>query len=109
LDAFFVLRSQVRPVPAVTWGEDPIFMPHVILPAEHSDADLVLATQVAEAVDSAELFVAWTRDSGRATPEVEAVLREPLPPVAMGFALLLEGLAELWRAVVRRDSAPRTR
>ena len=73
-------------------------MPHVILPAEHTDADLVLAAHVAQAVDSAELFVAWTPHSGPAIPEIEAELREPLHPAAETVALFVQGLVELWLA-----------
>ena len=35
-------------------------MSHLYLPAEHTDTDLALASAVAEAIDSNELFVAWT-------------------------------------------------
>ena len=48
-------------------------MPHLYLPSEHTDTDLALASAVAEAIDSNELFVAWTLDSGCvAAPEVRA-------------------------------------
>jgi hypothetical protein len=80
-------------------------MPHVILPAEHTDADLVLAAHVAHAVDSAELFVAWTPHSGPAIPEIEAELREPQHPVA----LFVQGMVELWRALTGRRPAAQTR
>ena len=39
-------------------------MSHLYLPAEHTDTDLALASAVAEAIDSNELFVAWTFESG---------------------------------------------
>jgi hypothetical protein len=84
-------------------------MPHVILPAEHTDADLILASQVAEAVDSAELFVTWTPQSGPAIPEIEAELREPLHPLAEAAALFAQGLAELWRAITGRRAAAESR
>lgn len=80
-------------------------MPHVILPAEHTDADLILASQIAEAVDSAALFVAWTPRSGAAIPEIEAELREPPHPLAEAAALFAQGLAELWRAITGRRPA----
>ena len=35
-------------------------MSHLYLPTEHTDTDLALASAVAEAIDSNELFVAWT-------------------------------------------------
>ena len=80
-------------------------MPHVILPADHTDADLILASQVADAVDSAELFVAWTPNGGAAIPEIEAELREPLHPFAEAVALFAQGLVELWRAITGRHPA----
>jgi hypothetical protein len=84
-------------------------MPHVILPAEHTDADLILASQIAEAVDSAELFVVWTPQSGHAIPEVAAELREPLHPLAEAAALFAQGLVELWRAITGRRAAAQSR
>ena len=52
-------------------------MSHLYLPTVHTDTDLALASAVAEAIDSNELFVAWTMESGCvAAPEVRArVLR----------------------------------
>jgi hypothetical protein len=48
-------------------------MSHLYLPTEHTDTDLALATAVAEAIDSNELFVAWTMESGCVSaPEVKA-------------------------------------
>jgi hypothetical protein len=64
-------------------------MSHLYLPAEHTDTDLALASAVAEAIDSNELFVAWTLDSGCvAAPEVRARVRRPEAPQrsAMGEA-----------------------
>jgi hypothetical protein len=66
-------------------------MSHLYLPTEHTDTDLALASAVAEAIDSNELFVAWTMDSGCvAAPEVKArILRPELPqrsPLAEAFA-----------------------
>ena len=80
-------------------------MPHVILPAAHTDADLILASQVAEAVDSAELFVVWTPAGGPAIPEIQAELREPLHPLAEAVALFAQGMIELWRAITGRRPA----
>ena len=37
-------------------------MPHLYLPSDHTDADLVLAADIAAAVSSAELYVTWTID-----------------------------------------------
>jgi hypothetical protein len=51
-------------------------MSHLYLPTEHTDTDLALASAVAEAIDSNELFVAWTMGSGCvAAPEVKARVR----------------------------------
>ena len=66
-------------------------MSHLFLPTEHTDTDLALASAVAEAIDSNELFVAWTLDSGCvAAPEVRArILRPEQPhrsPLAEAFA-----------------------
>ena len=44
-------------------------MPHLYLPRDHTDADLVLAADVAAAVSSADLYVTWTHDGRlRASP-----------------------------------------
>ena len=64
-------------------------MSRLYLPAEHTDTDLALASAVAEAIDSNELFVAWTLDSGCvAAPEVRARVRRAEVPQrsAMGEA-----------------------
>ena len=57
-------------------------MPSLYLPADHTDADLVLAGQIAERIDSAELYVAWT--PGAPGPRVpqrpwSEPIREPAP------------------------------
>jgi hypothetical protein len=77
-------------------------MPHLYLPTEHTDADLVLAADVAAAVSSADLYVTWTLDAGQAAPEVEAVVREerapePAHPVGELFVALFRGFAALWQ------------
>ena len=52
-------------------------MPHLHLPIDHTDADLVLAANLAEIVGSEDLYVAWTHEAGAgAVPEVEAEVRE---------------------------------
>ena len=75
-------------------------MPHLYLPTDHTDADLVLAADVAAAVSSADLYVTWTLDAGAGVPEVEAVVREERPEVPVnpfaGLAVaLLAGLVAL--------------
>ena len=80
-------------------------MPHLYLPSDHTDADLVLAADVATAVSSADLYVTWTLESGAGTPEIEAVVREERPPapVANPFAelvvALFQGVAALWQSL----------
>jgi hypothetical protein len=72
-------------------------MSHLYLPAEHTDTDLALASAVAEAIDSNELFVAWTMDSGCvAAPEIKARTRRVAEPPQRGqFA---EAMAEIGAA-----------
>jgi hypothetical protein len=79
-------------------------MPHLYLPTEHTDADLVLAADVAAAVSSADLYVTWTLDAGAGAPEVEAVVREERPapesnPFADLFVAVFQGIAALWRTL----------
>ena len=89
-------------------------MPHLYLPTEHTDADLVLAADVAAAVSSADLYVTWTIDAGVGAPEVEAVVREEPIPVRNAFVELFaaigHGVATLWRAITgpgpQRVAAP---
>jgi hypothetical protein len=76
-------------------------MPHLYLPSDHTDADLVLAADVAAAVSSADLYVTWTHEAGPGTPEVEAVVREqsaPAQPNAFAslFVAMMRGVAALW-------------
>lgn len=53
-------------------------MSRLYLPTEHSEIDRALASAVAEAVESAELFVAWTLDGGAAlAPEPEQARVRP--------------------------------
>jgi hypothetical protein len=76
-------------------------MPHLHLPAEHSDADIVLAASVAASVGSEDLYVAWTHDTGAgAVPEVEAVLRDDRPSGLTTFVrALAEGMLALWHGL----------
>jgi hypothetical protein len=62
-------------------------MSHLYLPAEHTDIDLALASAVAEAIDSNELFVAWTCDSGSvsAEPAARSPLAEALSEIGAAF------------------------
>jgi hypothetical protein len=78
-------------------------MPHVHLPAVHSDADLVLAANVAAVVGSEDLYVAWTHEAGPgAVPEVDAIVREQGPSVvATFFHALLAGVSAMWTALTQ--------
>src|SRR4051812_50170705 len=88
-------------------------MSHLYLPAEHTDIDLALASAVAEAISSNELFVAWTCDGGTvAAPEVKAMVRKPEPPLRNPFAEALIEIVAAFHAFVnllffRRDSHPK--
>jgi hypothetical protein len=93
-------------------------MPHLYLPTDHTDADLVLAADVAAAVSSSDLYVTWTFDAGAGAgaPEVEAVVREerdqpPVNPFAELVVALFQGVAALWRSLTgppaqRVETAP---
>ena len=78
-------------------------MAHLYLPLEHTDADLVLAGQIAEAIDSAELYVTWTPEHGCAVPEVVAELRVASPTFAETLGLVLEAVRDLWGALRGRS------
>jgi hypothetical protein len=77
-------------------------MSHLYLPAEHNDTDLALASAVAEAIDSNELFVAWTYDTGVSTPPVvKAFLRRgPEPAPRNPFAEALSEIAAAFGALM---------
>jgi hypothetical protein len=78
-------------------------MPHLHLPADHSDADIVLAASLAATVGSEDLYVAWTHDAGAgAVPEVEAVLRDPRPSAVASLArTLFDGMRALWNGLTQ--------
>ena len=92
-------------------------MPHLHLPVDHTEADLVLAANLAEIVGSADLYVAWSHEAGPgAVPEVEAVVREQraVSPLGEMLAALAAGFTTFWRALtgrpedggIRDDAAP---
>ena len=81
-------------------------MPQLYLPAAHTDADLVLASQIAARIDSAELHVAWSAERGQVVPEVAAVLREPAAQWTDALTLVLGVVRELWLALFDRDARP---
>src|SRR5687768_11647139 len=77
-------------------------MPQLFLPAAHSDADLVLASQIAARVDSGELHVAWSPDHGPVVPEVSALVREPAAEHGV-LAMILGVVYDLCLALLNRD------
>jgi hypothetical protein len=72
------------------------------LPVEHTEADLVLAGQIAESIASAELYVTWTAGNGHAAPEVSAELLDDDPSWP---SLILQAIRELWGALRGREPA----
>jgi hypothetical protein len=72
------------------------------LPVEHTEADLVLAGQIAESIDSAELYVTWTPGNGHAAPEVSAELLDEEPSWP---SLIVQAIRELWAALRGREPA----
>jgi hypothetical protein len=76
-------------------------MPHLHLPIDHTDADLVLAANLADIVGSEDLYVAWTQDSGSGIPEIEAVVTDERPPGPFAELLvwLATGFVAFWRAL----------
>ena len=80
-------------------------MPHLHLPVDHTDADLVLAANLAEIVGSEDLYVAWSHESGPgAIPEVEAVVREERlsSPLVEVVGAVAAACSAFWRALVGR-------
>ena len=78
-------------------------MAQLYLPAAHTDADLVLAGQIAERVASGELYVTWTPAEGTAVPGVMAELREPGARWTDTIALVLRAVRELWTVLLSRE------
>src|SRR3954468_4830849 len=78
-------------------------MPHLHLPADHSDADIVLAASVAATVGSEDLYVSWTFDAGAgAVPEVDAVVRESRPSALVTVArTVFGGVRALWHSLTQ--------
>ena len=75
-------------------------MPQLYLPAAHTDADLVLASQIATRIDAAELHVAWSPEHGQVVPEVPALAREP----AVRTMGLFGVIATVVRAIFGRET-----
>jgi hypothetical protein len=82
-------------------------MPHLHLPLDHSDADLILAASVAVGVGSEDLYIAWTHHAGPgAVPEIEALVRhERRSPVASVLDGVVAGLMALWHGFTHGPAA----
>ena len=85
-------------------------MPTLHLPADHTDTDVALATEVAHVVGSHELYVTWTHGEGPGLPpEIAAVTTdEPHHPAISPFAevvvAMVQGIAALWNAILHPPS-----
>jgi hypothetical protein len=85
-------------------------MPTLHLPAAHTDTDLALAAEVANAVGSHDLYVTWTHGEGPGLPpEVQALLREernsgPISPFAEVVVAMVQSIAALWNALFHSPS-----
>jgi hypothetical protein len=90
------------PLLRLSQQREPPTMPHLHLPADHSDADLVLAASLAELVGSDDLFVTWTHRGGPgAVPEVEALLREARPGVLASLMTgVVAGVTAFWHSLL---------
>jgi hypothetical protein len=80
-------------------------MAQLFLPVAHTEADLVLAGLIAERIDSAKLYVAWTPEQGRAVPEVMAELRAAAHGLT-ALALLVAALRDVWAVLRGRQPRP---
>jgi hypothetical protein len=82
-------------------------MPHLHLPIDHTEADIVLAASLAEVVGSEDLYVAWSHEAGPGViPEVEAVVREDRPTSALSEFMSAMGAAcaAFWQAFLGRPA-----
>jgi hypothetical protein len=79
-------------------------MAQLYLPVKHTEADLVLAGQIAEWVDSAELYVAWTPEHGGSVPEIVAELRASATHWPGPLGLLAHVVREIWSVLQGREA-----
>jgi hypothetical protein len=84
-------------------------MPTLYLPAAHTDTDVALAAEIASAVGSQDLYVAWTHGEGPGlSPEYETMLGDGEPfatPFAELVMAMVQGVSALWNAIVRPGAA----
>jgi hypothetical protein len=78
-------------------------MAQLFLPVEHTEADLVLAGQIAERIDSAQLYVTWTPAAGPALPEIAAELRTAGMRRPGAIKLMFQVMRELAALFIGRD------
>jgi hypothetical protein len=78
-------------------------MPHLHLPSAHTEADLILAANLADIVGSEDLFVAWTHESGAgAIPAIEAYVRDERPNTLAHLIVgLVTGAIALWHGITQ--------
>jgi hypothetical protein len=62
-----------------------------------------VAGQIAERVDSAELYVTWTPAQGAAVPEVMAELRDAGPHWLDTLTLVFRAVREIWTVLLSRE------
>ena len=76
-------------------------MAHLHLPAQHSEDDLVLAHRVAEAVESSDLYVAWSHEAGPGLrPEVRAYVTPAVNPIVEAVAQVISWIGAFVEAIV---------
>ena len=68
-------------------------MPHLHLPAGHSQYDLEMATTLARSLRSRDLYVTWTAGPGEARRPTVTAACQPPPPRRRGLARLLGALS----------------
>jgi hypothetical protein len=70
-------------------------MPSFHLPADQHRCRSRPRRQIAERIESAELYVTWTPSAGQAAPEVVALIREPASRVDQDVRLARAGPGRL--------------
>lgn len=55
-------------------------MPHLHLPATHSEEDLAVAGALATVLESEDLYVAWSVKAGPSAPVIPASIQTPPEP-----------------------------
>ena len=84
-------------------------MPTLHLPAAHTDTDVALANELAQAIGSHELYVTWTHGEGPGlAPDVKTLTRDApadhISPFAEVLVAMAQGIAALWNAILHPPS-----